>query len=219
MIPVKDENPTRSFPFFNTLLIMVNISIFVLQIINPAMNEYLIMKYSMIPAVFISNPVSEAYRLVTYSFLHGGFYHIIGNMLFLYIFGDNIEDVFGHLKYILFYLVSAVIGVLTQTIFSISSNIPIIGASGAISAVITAYMLIFPMRRVVTLVFLGFFIIPVRIPALFYIALWIVHQISGSFFSLLLPVMGGIAYLVHLGGIISGYFGTKILIKRKKRRY
>lgn len=217
MIPIRDENPTRTFPFFNTLFIIANIVIFLIQFLNPEMNRYLIYKYSMIPSVFFSDPLNESYRLITYSFLHGGFYHIIGNMLFLYIFGDNVEDVLGHFRYLLFYLLAAVVGVLTQSIFSMSSEVPIIGASGAISGVIVAYMLLFPLRKIVTLLFLGFFVVPVRIPAFFYIFFWVIHQFLGSFFSLMVPFPGGIAYLVHLGGIFTGFFFIKFFFRRKRR--
>ncbi len=218
MIPIKDENPTRRFPFVNTLLIILNIGIFLYQIFNPEIAEYIIKKYAMIPNVFIINPINEGYRLITYSFIHGGWFHIIGNMLFLYIFGDNVEDVLGHIRYLIFYLLSASLGVLLHVLFFNDSFIPTVGASGAISGVILSYMLMFPLKNIVTLVFLGFFILPVRIPAFFYIGIWVLTQVMESFFNILLPVQGGVAYLVHLGGIIVGFIFTRSFL-RKKRRY
>ncbi|MGC8765152.1 MAG: rhomboid family intramembrane serine protease [Brevinematia bacterium] len=217
MIPIRDENPTRSFPFFNTLFIIINVVIFFIQFFNYELNNFIINKYSMIPAFFFANPVKESYRLITYAFLHGGWFHLISNMLFLYIFGDNVEDVFGHFGYLIFYFLAAAIGVLVQSLFSHNSVIPIIGASGAVSGVILSYMLMFPLKKVVTLFFLGFFIVPVRIPAIFYIGVWVISQVLNSFFSILLPVQGGIAYLVHLGGIITGYVFTPFFIKSRRR--
>lgn len=219
MIPIKDENPTRRFPFVNTLLIIANVVVFLYQIFNPEMSEYIVRKFSMIPVIFFSDPINESYRLISYSFLHGGLFHIIGNMLFLYIFGDNVEDIFGHFWYLIFYLLTASLGVLPQLLFSSFSDIPIVGASGAISGVILSYMLMFPLRNIVTLVFFGFFIVPVKIPAIFYIGIWIITQISGSFVSILSPIQGGVAYLVHLGGIITGFIFTKVFLSSKRMRY
>ncbi|MCX7821311.1 MAG: rhomboid family intramembrane serine protease [Brevinematales bacterium] len=219
MIPIKDENPTRSFPFVNTLLIIANIGVFLYQVFNPEMGEYILKKFSMIPMVFLSDPINEGYRLISYSFLHGGWLHLIGNMLFLYIFGDNVEDVFGHFWYLIFYLLTASLGLVPQLIFSVFSDIPIVGASGAISGVILSYMLMFPLRNIVTLMFFGFFIVPVKIPAIFYIAIWIISQISGSFMSIIAPMQGGVAYLVHLGGLIIGFIFTKVFLYSKSQGY
>jgi len=169
----------------------------------------------MIPSIFFNDPITNWYRIFTYTFLHGGWFHIIGNMLFLYIFGDNVEDLLGHFRYLIFYFLAGVFGVLLQSFFSTHSHIPIIGASGAISGIITAYMLLFPLKNIVTLMFLGFFIMPVRIPAIFYIALWIMGQIFNSLISLpYVGEMGGVAYLVHVGGIAFGF----VYIISKKRK-
>ncbi len=217
MIPIGDENPTRRFPFFNTLFIIINVVIFFFQFFNFESNSFLLSKYAMIPSVFFSNPLKESYRLVTYAFLHGGWFHLIGNMLFLYIFGDNVEDVFGHFRYLIFYFLAAICGVLVQSLFSVNSSIPIVGASGAISGVILSYMLMFPLKRIVTLFFLGFFIVPVRIPAIFYIGIWVISQIINSLFSIVVPFQGGIAYLVHVGGIVTGYIFTTSFVKSKSK--
>ncbi len=220
MIPLKDDNPSRHFPIVNTILIILNIVVFIFQLTGQMRNQELVFKYSLIPSLFFSDPLTNWYRPITYVFLHGGFMHIIGNMLFLYIFGDNIEDILGHVRYIFFFFLSGICGGLLQAAFSAHSSIPIIGASGAISGVITAYMILFPLKKILTLIFLGFFILPVKIPAFFYIAVWIIIQFYNGLFSITnIGDKGGVAYLVHVGGILFGFFYILLRKRKLQQRY
>src|SRR6266852_8877818 len=174
-IPLKDLNPRRSYPIVNTTLILVNVLVFLYQYTLPqnAFKMFMIANATVparFPAWLSGNVPSEAafLPLVTSMFLHSGVLHIAGNMLFLWIFGDNVEDFFGHFAYLLFYLVCGVGAGLLHIVFNFHSNIPAVGASGAISGVMGAYILLYPRARILTLVF----IFPLPIPAVVFLGLW-----------------------------------------------
>ncbi len=219
MIPLRDENPPKSFPIINVCLLVLNVLVFIVQVTSENLNRELIYRFSLIPSLFFNDPAANWFRPVTYLFLHGGFVHIIGNMLFLYIFGGNIEDILGHTRYLFYYLAVGICGGLFQAALTMHTSGPIIGASGAISGVLTAYILLFPYRRILTLVFLGFFIMPVRIPAFVYITIWI----GGQFLGLVSSVFGdngnNVAYFVHFGGIISGFLYIYVQRRQLLRKY
>ncbi|URA10773.1 rhomboid family intramembrane serine protease [Thermospira aquatica] len=222
MIPIGDENPNTSFPLINTLLLVTNIGVFLYGVFHPDLYDVWIRQFAFVASEFWHSPFEHAFTLITYTFLHGGWGHIVGNMLFLYIFGDNVEDRLGHLSYLFFYFLAAIGGALLQGWFLRDSYIPMIGASAAISAIVIAYMFFFPTKNVVTLMFLGFFLVPVRIPAFFYILGWASLQVV---YSLLMvgnmSLSGGVAYLAHLGGIVIGIlwviFGPKKTLRVRSR--
>ncbi len=218
MIPIGDENPNTSFPLVNTLLLVANIGIFVYGLVHPALYEKWIQQFAFVAGDFWRAPLEHVFTLVTYTFLHGGWGHIIGNMLFLYIFGDNVEDRLGHVSYLFFYFLAAVGGALLQGWFLRDSTIPMIGASAAISAIVIVYMFFFPTRNVVTLMFFGFFLVPVRIPAFFYILGWASLQVVYSLVMLGdMRLSGGVAYLAHLGGMIIGVLWVILGPKKQLR--
>jgi membrane associated rhomboid family serine protease len=216
MIPIADDAPARRVPVFNTLFLIANVMIFFVQFFVPELGAALERRFAMVPSLFFTDPITNWYRPFTYMFLHGGWLHLIGNMLFLYIFGDNVEDAVGHLRYILFYLLSGFFGAMLQSFAGMDSSVPLIGASAAISGVITAYMLFFPMRKVLTIFLLGFIPIPVRIPAFLYILVWIGTQVLMIFTGQAGIGRGGVAYLAHLGGILFGFVFTA-RVKRTMR--
>jgi len=219
MIPIGDENPRYSFPVVNTVLLVANIGIFVYGALHPLWYDRVVASYAYIPAVFWADPVGHLYTLVTYAFLHGGWVHLLGNMLFLYIFGDNVEDRLGHGSYVVFYLLAAVFGALVQGFFLRGAAIPMVGASAAISAVVIAYMLFFPTKSVVTLMFFGFFLVPVRIPAFFYILGWAVMQVVNSLLMVSnMAISGGVAYLAHVAGMVVGLVWALMGPKRPRVR-
>nr|WP_322744424.1 MULTISPECIES: rhomboid family intramembrane serine protease [unclassified Coleofasciculus] len=176
MFPISDDNPTRITPYVTYALIAINIVVFIheLSLAPPQLNEFFEL-YAVVPqeltasfrGIPVNQPVPEPLTLVTSQFLHGGFLHIGGNMLFLWIFGNNIEDRLGPIKYIIFYITCGILAALSQYIFATQSAIPSLGASGAIAGVMGAYILKFPQAQINTLVFLGFFITSIRIPAFF----------------------------------------------------
>lgn len=202
MLPIGDENPRGSTPIVNYLLIAANVAVFLYEFMLPDISfEGLIVKYGFVPASLSSNiSALTVATIFTSMFLHADITHIFGNMLFLYIFGDNIEDAIGHLPYFLFYMTCGVAASFFQLITDPLSTIPAIGASGAISGVLGAYILLYPKARVRTLVFLGFFITFARIPALIYLGIWFLYQILYAS----LPEVSGVAYWAHIGGFITG---------------
>ncbi|GAB4200063.1 MAG: rhomboid family intramembrane serine protease [Coleofasciculaceae cyanobacterium] len=218
MFPISDDNPTRITPFVTYALIGANIFIFLYQLtLTPPQLEQFFRLYAVVPreltasflGIPINQPVPEPLTLITSQFLHGGFLHILGNMLFLWIFGNNIEDKLGHVKYLIFYLTCGALAALTQWFFSTQSGIPSLGASGAIAGVMGAYILRFPNARVRTLLFLGPFITFPEIPAIFFLGIWFVQQAIYGIASLNVPTnigmeSGGIAYWAHAGGFVFG---------------
>ena len=173
MIPLKDENPTTNFPYITILLITSNIIIFLYQI-SQSMTPFAIFEtYGLIPAQLIETPVRMYPTIYSSMFLHSGIAHLMGNMLYLWIFGNNIEDVLGKFRFIIFYLVCGTLASMGHIFTDLQSNIPMVGASGAISGILGAYLVLFPFARVKTLVFLGFLITIVRVPAIILLVIWI----------------------------------------------
>jgi membrane associated rhomboid family serine protease len=218
VFPIDDNNPTRTTAYVTYALIAVNILAFIHELtLNPPALERFFQLYAVVPreltaslnGIPVNQPVPELLTLVTSQFLHGGFAHIFGNMLFLWIFGNNIEDRLGHVKYLIFYLACGVLAALAQWIFSTQSAIPSLGASGAIAGVLGAYILRFPNARIRTLVFLGFFITFLDIPAIFFLGIWFLQQTLYGVASLNVPSTigmesGGVAYWAHIGGFVFG---------------
>jgi membrane associated rhomboid family serine protease len=210
-IPLRDENPSGKFAFVNLGLILANIGIFIYQFTLPpytfqAFVTANAMIPARIPALLNGHGTLEAafLPLVTSMFLHAGIAHILGNMLFLWIFGDNVEADFGHLGYLLFYFVCGIGSGLTHIIFNLNSHIPALGASGAISGVLGAYIVLEPRNRILTLIF----IFVVRVPAVVVLGLWFVLQFLSGIGSLGSTANGGVAVWSHIGGFLLGVFIT-----------
>jgi membrane associated rhomboid family serine protease len=212
-IPLKDENPTQRFPVVTVVLITLNVLVFLYQIFSPQGLQYSIFRMGAIPyeithftTISQLPRISPPLTLLTSLFLHGSFLHLFGNMLYLWIFGNNIEDFLGPFRYILFYLLSGLGASLVHIIFHPSSMIPMIGASGAIAGVLGAYFLLYPGARVITLVF--FWILPV--PAFFILGLWFVAQVMN------IGIGGGVAWFAHVGGFLIGIALIRIYVKRRR---
>ncbi|GMR04789.1 MAG: rhomboid family intramembrane serine protease [Thermodesulfobacteriota bacterium] len=207
MIPLKDDTPRETFPYVTIAIIVINVLVFVYEIaLGYKGMERFIYSTAAIPYevthftdIGVKALVPPPFTLFTAMFVHGGFFHVGGNMLFLWIFGDNIEDSLGHFKFIVFYLLMGLIASFAQIMLTgPSSQMPMIGASGAIAGVLGAYLLLFPRAQVITLIFLIFFVTLVRIPAVFFLALWFLFQLlsSGS--------GGSVAWFAHIGGFVAG---------------
>ena len=212
MIPLKDENPAYTTPIVVYALIAINVVVFLHEMsLGSQINDFFQL-YAVIPqelsASFQGNPpnqaVPELVTLVTSQFLHGGFMHIAFNMLFLWTFGNNIEDSLGHVKFLLFYLICGVLAGLTHWFFDMSSFVPTVGASGAIAGVMGAYILKYPKAKIVTLLPLGIIFTTVRIPAFFFLGFWFVQQAISSVASLGVSGQSGVAYWAHAGGFVFG---------------
>jgi membrane associated rhomboid family serine protease len=217
VVPLHDNNPTRITPFITYGLIGLNVFIFLYEVsLSPQNLESFVRTYAVIPsqitATFQGNspdPLWPLLTLVTSQFLHGGFLHLGGNMLFLWVFGNNIEDQLGHVRFLIFYLACGVLAALAHWFFSMQSDIPTLGASGAIAGVLGAYILRFPKAKILTLVPLGFFLTTFRIPAIFFLGFWFVQQAFYGIASLQVQSNvgmegGGVAYLAHAGGFVVG---------------
>jgi membrane associated rhomboid family serine protease len=206
-IPLRDESPTRITPFINYSLLLANTVIFLYEITLPHRDQAaLAMVYGSVPVrvahLLGSNGHFEAalIPLFTSIFLHAGFAHLLGNMLFLWIFGDNVEEFFGHVGYLAFYLFCGVASGLVHVLFNLHSAVPAVGASGAISGVMGAYILLFPRARILTLVLI--FVVP--LPAFIILGYWFFLQFAAGISSFGAMATGGVAWWAHIGGFLTG---------------
>jgi len=221
MLPLRDVNPTRTFPLVTIALIAVNVLVFIYELILGPQLEGFVQSWAIIPYEITHGvdlppaSIQPIYlTLITAMFLHGGIVHIAGNMLFLWIFGNNIEDAMGSLRLIVFYLLCGLVAAFAQIAVGPNSDIPNIGASGAIAGVLGAYLLLFPRAEVQTLVFLGFFVRLVRLPALLFLGLWFVLQLFSGVAGLGMEATGGVAWFAHIGGFIAGIVLINIFRRR-----
>jgi membrane associated rhomboid family serine protease len=205
--PYKDDNPRVLFPFVTFGIIILNVLVFLGQFWisgnDPEIGRSLVYMYGFVPAEF--NPLT----IFTSMFMHGGFAHIIGNMWFLYIFGDNVESILGHVKYFMFYLACGIGAALAQFFVEPASQVPMIGASGAVAGVLGAYMIRFPKARVHVLAVIIIFITTFVVPAQIVLGLWFLMQLSGGLGSLGVDTTGGVAWFAHIGGFIIGVTSLK----------
>ena len=224
MIPLRDDNPVRIVPFVTWGIVAACVLAFLVQISlgAPGFNR-IIFALGAIPAVMFGHAylppeialVPPAATVVSSMFLHGGWLHLIGNMLYLWIFGDNIEDRMGHLRFLIFYLACGVAAVFAQAVPAPESVVPMVGASGAISGVLGAYLLLFPRARVLVLVPLGFVLQVIRLPAVWVLGLWFLVQLLSS---LMAPAgEGGVAFRAHLGGFLTGLLLAPVFLLGRPR--
>ena len=215
MIPLRDVIPSRTTPVVTVAIIVVNALVFLYEFsLGPDVNEFII-AYGLIPSAF-----SWA-TLLTSMFLHGGFLHVAGNMLYLWIFGDNVEDRMGHGRFLAFYLLCGTAAALAQTIMSPDSVVPMVGASGAIAGVMGAYFVMYPHSRIVTLVPLFVFIQIIEVPAIFFLGIWFVMQFLSGVGSIATAASrqpaGGVAFWAHVAGFAAGVGGV-FLFRRPERQ-
>ena len=201
--PYKDDNPRVLFPFVTYGIIGLNILVFWAQFFVYG-NERLISTFAFVPYEF------KLFTIFTSMFMHGGLMHIIGNMWFLYIFGDNVESILGHVRFLLFYLFCGIGAAVAQFLIQPDSTTPMVGASGAIAGVLGAYMIKFPKARVHVLAVIFIFITTIVVPAQLILGLWFLMQLSGGLGSLGFDTTGGIAWFAHIGGFIVGISTLRI---------
>jgi rhomboid family protein len=225
MIPLRDNNPRRSFPWITVAIILVNCVIFLYEVLaSEVVREALFASYALVPVrtagFFAGRPVGASQAFLpffTSMFLHGGWMHLIGNMWFLWIFGDNVEDRTGHLGYLVLYLASGLAGAAGHVLFSANSAVPTVGASGAISGVMGAYLITFPRARILTLVPIIIFLTTIEIPAYIILIYWLLLQFLSGAASLGADAgQGGVAWFAHVGGFAAGI--PLMLLLRKPRR-
>jgi membrane associated rhomboid family serine protease len=229
MFPLKDDNPIRIKPIVTWMLIAVNVMVFIYQLSlqvsqDPQSSELFVYQYGAIPAVVAGGKslpanfkaIPPQLSVFTSMFLHGGFMHLIGNMWFLWIFGNNIEEAMGGLRYLFFYLISGFVASWSHILSNTGSTLPSIGASGAIAGVLGAYILLYPRAKVYTLIFLGFFIKFLYLPAGIILGYWFVIQLLNSSLSGR-QAGGGVAFWAHIGGFVAGMLLVGLFKKRDVR--
>jgi membrane associated rhomboid family serine protease len=240
VFPLRDNIPTDRFPVVTVTLIILNVLAYFLwqkggiTLGDPSSQHYLcnLYEYGTIPKE-VTHPDFHVQAqgcgtfsaptwltLFTSMFMHGGLLHLGGNMLFLWIFGNNVEDSMGPLKFVVFYLLGGLAADAGQIIFSVNSTVPTIGASGAVAAVLGGYLLLFPGARVVTLIFIIFFFTILELPAILFLGIWILQQALFAYFDLLQPAGGGggVAYFAHIGGFLFGLLLIRVFASERRRR-
>jgi membrane associated rhomboid family serine protease len=226
IIPLRDYNPSRSTPFVTVLLILANIAVFFFQLsLGPRAGQQFAFTFGMIPqrltlalSGYDIDVFTAALPLFTSMFLHGGVLHILGNMWFLWVFGDNVEDRMGHLRFLVFYLICGIGAGVAHYALNPYSTLPAVGASGAISGILGAYLVLFPGARVTNLVFLVFFFFRVDLPALIILGWWFAIQFINGVGALDLRQAqgGGVAWWAHIGGFVLGLLLVKLFERRRR---
>lgn len=214
MIPIRDDNPRRTTPYVNTALIVVNAAVFLLEwLLVRGGASWVIPGYGLVPARLTADPTGEGFTIMTSMFMHGGFEHLAGNMLFLWIFGDNVEDALGHARYAGFYLLCGAAAAAAQVLVDPTSPVPMVGASGAIGGVLGAYLVLYPRAPITVLnpIFPLWFIIGAFLvfPAWLVVGEWFLWNLLRGFGSLGLSSAGGVAFFAHLGGFCAGLLAIK----------
>jgi membrane associated rhomboid family serine protease len=218
MIPIRDTTQSKNYPVVNNTLIGINVLLFLIQLLQGPGIERFFFTYGLVPARYTNpeialyfTPFQQGLAFVSFMFLHGGFLHLLGNMWSLYIFGDNVEDRLGPLRYLIFYLLCGWLSGLTHFLFNLDSPIPTIGASGAIAGVMGAYLVLYPTARVLTLIPIFFIPYFVEIPAFIFLGLWFLLQFLSA--TAARADMGGIAWWAHVGGFAFGILLLKLFLR------
>ena len=224
MIPIRDTTPSRNYPVANACIIGVNVLVYLIQLAQGPDLDRFIYIYGLVPVRYSIPHIAsyfsigqQLFSFLSFMFLHGGFWHLLGNMWFLYIFGDNVEDEMGPLRYVLFYLICGVASGVTHLLFNYYSNIPTIGASGAIAGVMGAYFVLHPKSKILTLIPIFFIPYFIEIPAFFFLGFWFLLQFISAAGSD--AAAGGIAWWAHIGGFVLGIVIFKLFTLIPAERY
>jgi membrane associated rhomboid family serine protease len=229
MIPIRDTIQSRRFPLITYFLIVLNGIVFIYELgLSPEILNSVILKFGLIPArimkphfnVLMGFSSPGWISFLSSLFLHGSWLHVVGNMWSLFLFGDNVEDRLGHLRFLLFYVLCGVAAGLAHVIFHPASTLPTIGASGAIAGVMGAYFVLFPRSKIIVLFPILFYPLFLEVPAIFYLFIWFLTQIYSGAYALQQGQsnMGGIAFLAHAGGFLAGLFFLAFLLPRGKKK-
>lgn len=218
MIPLRDTIPSHTYPIVNYTLIGINIFAFIVQLSKGPAMEAFIYTYGLVPARFTDADIRSYFTLtqqmaslVSFMFLHGGFWHILGNMWTLYIFGDNVEDRLGSFAYLGFYLLAGFVSGMLHLVLNLDSNVPTIGASGAIAGVMGAYFILYPKARILTLIPIFIFPLIIEIPAFFFLGFWFVLQVLNAMATG--QMVSGIAWWAHIGGFAFGIIFVQYFLR------
>ncbi len=213
MFPIRDHNPSFRFPFITILIIIFTCCVFLLQLLSPD-PEIFVQTYALIPSEINFLYLPSLVPFITSIFLHGGWLHLISNMWFLWIFGDNVEAKLGHLSFLLFYFLTGFFAGFVQYMLEIKSQIPMLGASGAIAGVLGAYLVLFPKNRIDTLILsFGGFLTKVQIPASVMLGYWFITQLFSGVGSISSSIFGGVAWWAHISGFAFGWLLIRYMFK------
>lgn len=223
MIPIRGTIRSKNYPVVNTMIIVLNVLVFFMQPSGGEGLKSFILTYGLVPARYTIPAISsyftssqQLFSFLSFMFLHGGFFHLLGNMWSLYIFGDNVEDRLGSLRYLLFYLLCGFASGISHLVVNWNSHIPTIGASGAIAGVMGAYLILFPKSRILTLIPIFFFFQFIEIPAFFFLGIWFIFQFLSAAAT---AGQGGIAWWAHIGGFIFGVIFLRLFLSFKEPRF
>lgn len=220
MIPLRDDQHTDSFPFFTFLILIINLFVYGYQMSLPAAQwRAFVETWGFIPLRVWEAPLQVTLiTLFTSMFIHGGLLHVAGNMLYLWVFADNVEDQLGSIKFLFFYFASGLAGTLFQFLFSPQAQLPVVGASGAIAGILAAYLLLFPYAKILTVLIIFIFIRIVYLPAWMLLGFWIFIQFLHGVVSIGLPSAGGVAWFAHIGGFLAGAMLVQIWFEKARNR-
>ncbi|MDR5695793.1 MAG: rhomboid family intramembrane serine protease [Armatimonadota bacterium] len=223
MIPLRDINPSRSRPVATYFLIATNILVFLYMASLPSVRELeaFVRTYGLTPAVvrgLISHPggFPPFLTFFTSMFLHGGWVHLLGNMLYLWVFGDNVEDAMGHGRFLMFFALTGIVGGMAHVLTNPTSPVPVIGASGAIAGVLGGYLFLYPRARIISFIPLGFFFQLVEIPAIVYLPFWFLIQFASGLASFGVGTMSSVAWWAHIGGFLAGFVLVRSFARRRR---
>jgi membrane associated rhomboid family serine protease len=226
MFPIQDSVPSRSVPVITRALVLINVLVFFFELTLPRHGiEQLFYLFGIVPARLthldwaadVGFPAGTYWTILTHQFLHGGWLHLVANMWTLWIFGDNVEDRMGSLRFLIFYLICGSVAALTQVLTNPDSTIPSVGASGAIAGVLGAYLMFFPTARLIVLLPIFFFPFFFKVPAVLYLFLWFLIQLFSGAAALAGPQeVGGIAWWAHVGGFVSGMLLCRLFVRRRR---
>ncbi|HWR58061.1 MAG TPA: rhomboid family intramembrane serine protease [Thermodesulfovibrionales bacterium] len=224
MIPYKDDNPTSIIPVVTVGIIILNIAVYLWEVFSPSGEQKMVFSYGAVPHNMLTlnkvQPVHPIATVFTSMFMHGGLFHLGGNMLYLWVFGNNIEDRLGHVRFLVYYLLAGAAAAYAHAFAEPDSLIPMIGASGAVSGVLGAYLIIFPQARVHSILFFGFFWQFVRVPALIVIGFWAIIQLVNGVVTKGLMGQSGVAWFAHVGGFLFGLLTIKLwLVGRRSKQW
>src|ERR1700733_657987 len=219
MFPLKDTQPSYSRPVVTTVLIAINILVFLFEYSLPEYSRHYLSRTELIQMYGLTPDHFRPAAIITSMFLHGGWMHVLGNMLYLWVFGNRLEDALGHAKFLIFYLLCGFVAALAQVLLNSNSTLPMVGASGAIAGVMGAYLLKFPRARILTLVFIVVFVTTFEIPAVILLGYWFIIQLFsglGSIAQTNLSSGGGVAWFAHVGGFLAGMVLVKVMGTRER---
>ena len=222
MIPLRDDNPSSTRPFVTYLIIAVCVAAFLYMrsLGSESQIERFVFRYGAIPGEVTGRSgaaVTEEYpTLITSMFLHGGWLHLGGNMLYLWIFGDNVEDRMGHVGFLIFYIITGIAAVMSHILLEPNSSVPLIGASGAIAGVLGAYLVLFPRHRILSLIPFGLFSRFVHVPAIYFLPIWFMLQLISGLVSIAAGQAQGIAWWAHVGGFVAGMVLVFVFARRPR---